>query len=96
MGLVIHRVSPPPVMMFALSCFTISTVLIITCPISTRSSPSRAVPTFRGDSHYELESIARDPRGALGWGLAYIAPGGEPFDKEEKTLSLVSCGGDPM
>ncbi|KAF2731702.1 MFS general substrate transporter [Polyplosphaeria fusca] len=32
-GLVIHRVGPPPVMMIALSCFTIGTILIMTAPI---------------------------------------------------------------
>lgn len=32
-GLVIHRVGPPPVMMLALTCFTVGTVLIMTCPV---------------------------------------------------------------
>ncbi|KAL5370880.1 hypothetical protein PMIN06_012823 [Paraphaeosphaeria minitans] len=32
-GLVIHKVGPPPVMMIALSCFTIGTILIMTCPV---------------------------------------------------------------
>jgi MFS family permease len=32
-GLVIHRFGPPPVMLFALSCFTIGTVLIMTAPV---------------------------------------------------------------
>ncbi|KAJ4296314.1 multidrug-resistance type transporter aminotriazole resistance [Kalmusia sp. IMI 367209] len=32
-GLVIHRVGPPPVMVIALSCFTIGTILIMTCPV---------------------------------------------------------------
>lgn len=32
-GLVIHRIGPPPVMMIALTCFTIGTVLIMTTPV---------------------------------------------------------------
>lgn len=32
-GLVIGRIGPPPVMMFALTCFTIGTILIMTAPV---------------------------------------------------------------
>lgn len=32
-GMVIHRAGPPPVMMFALTCFTVGTILIMTCPV---------------------------------------------------------------
>jgi MFS family permease len=32
-GLVIHRVGPPPVMMLALTCFTVGTILLMTAPV---------------------------------------------------------------
>lgn len=32
-GAFIHRVGPPPVMLLALTCFTVGTVLIMTCPV---------------------------------------------------------------
>lgn len=32
-GLVVHKVGPPPVMMMALLCFTVGTLLIMTCPV---------------------------------------------------------------
>ncbi|KAF1975703.1 MFS general substrate transporter [Bimuria novae-zelandiae CBS 107.79] len=32
-GMVIHRVGPPPVLALALTCFSIGTILIMTCPV---------------------------------------------------------------